>query len=128
MTSLLRGSPHPIFVQSAMMCRTPTVRTPAVTLTATVSNAHPAVLENAQFVTQRRGGEGVIVELSELLLRAQNNGTLRSAFCRCSVETMPEPTKQTDTTDALIEWRVTAAGLALRSAFFYYCGQTDEIM
>jgi len=44
---------------------------PAVTLTATVANAHPAVLARAQFVTQRCGGEGVIVELSELLLRAQ---------------------------------------------------------
>jgi 3-deoxy-D-manno-octulosonate 8-phosphate phosphatase KdsC-like HAD superfamily phosphatase len=29
------------------------------------------VLAKAQFVTQRRGGEGVIVELSELLLRAR---------------------------------------------------------
>ena len=45
---------------------------PAVTLTATVSNAHPVVLGKAQFVTQRRGGEGVIVELSELLLRARD--------------------------------------------------------
>ncbi len=44
---------------------------PAVTLAATVPNAHPAVLSRAQFVTQRRGGEGVIVELSELILRAQ---------------------------------------------------------
>jgi 3-deoxy-D-manno-octulosonate 8-phosphate phosphatase KdsC-like HAD superfamily phosphatase len=38
---------------------------------ATVANAHPAVLAKAQFVTQRRGGDGVIVELSELILRAQ---------------------------------------------------------
>lgn len=45
---------------------------PAVTLVATVANAHPAVLARAQFVTQRRGGEGVMVELSELILRAQN--------------------------------------------------------
>lgn len=45
---------------------------PAVTLTATVLNAHPVVLGKAQFVTQRRGGEGVIVELSELLLRARD--------------------------------------------------------
>ena len=44
---------------------------PAVTLMATVANAHPAVLAKAQFVTQRRGGDGVIVELSELILRAQ---------------------------------------------------------
>jgi 3-deoxy-D-manno-octulosonate 8-phosphate phosphatase KdsC-like HAD superfamily phosphatase len=29
------------------------------------------VLAKAQFVTQRRGGDGVIVELSELILRAQ---------------------------------------------------------
>jgi 3-deoxy-D-manno-octulosonate 8-phosphate phosphatase (KDO 8-P phosphatase) len=43
----------------------------AVTLMATVPNAHPAVLAKAQFVTQRRGGDGVMVELSELILRAQ---------------------------------------------------------
>jgi 3-deoxy-D-manno-octulosonate 8-phosphate phosphatase (KDO 8-P phosphatase) len=45
---------------------------PAVTLIATVANAHPAVLARAQFVTQRRGGEGAIVELGELILRAQD--------------------------------------------------------
>ena len=45
---------------------------PAISLVATVPNAHPAVLSRAQFVTQRRGGEGVIVELSELILRAQH--------------------------------------------------------
>jgi 3-deoxy-D-manno-octulosonate 8-phosphate phosphatase (KDO 8-P phosphatase) len=44
---------------------------PAVSLVATVANAHPAVLAQAQFVTKRRGGEGVIVELGELILRAQ---------------------------------------------------------
>ena len=44
---------------------------PAVTLTATVANAHPTVLSKAQFVTQRAGGSGVIVELGELILRAQ---------------------------------------------------------
>ena len=31
---------------------------------------------------------------------------------------MPEPTKQTDTTDALIEWRVTAAGLVAALCIF----------
>lgn len=45
---------------------------PAVTLVATVPNAHPAVLARAHFVTHRRGGEGVVVELSELILRAQD--------------------------------------------------------
>lgn len=44
---------------------------PAVTLKATVANAHPTVLSKAQFVTQREGGSGVIVELGELILRAQ---------------------------------------------------------
>ena len=44
---------------------------PAVTLTATVANAHPTVLSKAQFVTQRASGRGVIVELGELILRAQ---------------------------------------------------------
>ena len=43
----------------------------AVCLAATVANAHPAVLNRAQFVTQRPGGAGVIVELAELILRAK---------------------------------------------------------
>ena len=43
----------------------------AVSLAATVANAHPAVLDRAQFVTQRQGGAGVIVELAELILRAK---------------------------------------------------------
>ena len=42
-----------------------------VSLAATVANAHPAVLSRAQFVTQRPGGAGVIVELAELILRAK---------------------------------------------------------
>ncbi|NCF44319.1 MAG: HAD hydrolase family protein [Proteobacteria bacterium] len=44
---------------------------PAVTLAATVADAHPTVLSKAQFVTQREGGSGAIVELGELILRAQ---------------------------------------------------------
>mgnify|MGYP000725048105 CR=1 FL=1 len=44
----------------------------AVSLSATVANAHPAVLDRAQFVTRRQGGAGVIVELSELILRAKD--------------------------------------------------------
>jgi len=44
----------------------------AVTLAATVANAHPAVAERAHFVTQRRGGDGIVVELAELILRAQD--------------------------------------------------------
>ena len=44
----------------------------AVSLAATVANAHPAVLDRAQFVTQRQGGAGVIVELAELILRAKD--------------------------------------------------------
>lgn len=42
-----------------------------VSLAATVANAHPTVLRRAQFVTQRPGGAGVIVELAELILRAK---------------------------------------------------------
>ena len=44
----------------------------AVSLAATVANAHPAVLGRAQFVTRRQGGAGVIVELAELILRAKD--------------------------------------------------------
>ena len=36
------------------------------------ANAHPAVLDRAQFVTQRPGGAGVIIELAELILRAKD--------------------------------------------------------
>jgi 3-deoxy-D-manno-octulosonate 8-phosphate phosphatase (KDO 8-P phosphatase) len=44
----------------------------AVTLAATVANAHPAVAEQAHFVTERQGGNGIVVELAELILRAQD--------------------------------------------------------
>ena len=44
----------------------------AVTLNATVANAHPIILDRAQFVTQRPGGAGVIIELAELILRAKD--------------------------------------------------------
>ena len=43
-----------------------------VTLKATVANGHPVVCTRADFVTQRSGGEGVIVELAQLILRAQD--------------------------------------------------------
>lgn len=42
-----------------------------VQLRATVANAHPAVLERAHFVTNRAGGDGVAVELAQLILTAQ---------------------------------------------------------
>ena len=45
---------------------------PAVTLNVTVANGHPLVKDQAHFVTQRAGGEGICVELAWLLLRAQN--------------------------------------------------------
>ena len=48
---------------------------PRVLLKLTVPNAHPAVLQRADFVTQRRGGEGVAVEISQLILTAQDNWT-----------------------------------------------------
>jgi len=44
----------------------------SVTLSMTVPNAHPLVLERAQFVTQRAGGSGVVVDIAELVLRAQD--------------------------------------------------------
>ena len=43
-----------------------------VTLKATVANGHPVVRARADFVTQRGGGEGVIVELAQLILQAQD--------------------------------------------------------
>ena len=44
----------------------------AVSLSMTVPNAHPLVLERAQFVTQREGGAGVVVDIAELILGAQD--------------------------------------------------------
>ncbi|MEM7096868.1 MAG: HAD hydrolase family protein [Pseudomonadota bacterium] len=43
----------------------------AVTLRATVANAHPLVSRQAQFITQRRGGEGICVELAWLIMTAK---------------------------------------------------------
>ena len=45
---------------------------PHVILNLTVANAHPAVKERAHFVTERAGGEGVCVEVAQLILTAQN--------------------------------------------------------
>ena len=45
---------------------------PSVTLRATVADAHPAVLARANFTTLRAGGEGVALELAELILKAQD--------------------------------------------------------
>jgi len=44
----------------------------SVGLAIAVPNAHPAALEHAHFVTSRRGGEGVVVEIAQLLLTAQD--------------------------------------------------------
>ena len=46
---------------------------PEVVFKVTVANGHPAVLAAADFATQRRGGDGVIVELAELILKAQHS-------------------------------------------------------
>ncbi len=45
---------------------------PSITLRATVADAHPVVLAQADFITQRAGGEGVALELAELILKAQD--------------------------------------------------------
>ena len=44
---------------------------PAVHLAITVPNAHPATLDHAHHVTERRGGDGVVVEIAQLILTAQ---------------------------------------------------------
>ena len=43
----------------------------SVGLSISVPNAHPAALQAAHFVTNRRGGDGVVVEIAELILTAQ---------------------------------------------------------
>ena len=45
---------------------------PSIIMNATVANAHPAVKDRAHFVTTRAGGEGICVELTSLILKAQN--------------------------------------------------------
>ena len=42
-----------------------------VGLAVTVPNAHPAVLDKAQFVTRARGGEGAVREVCDLILEAR---------------------------------------------------------
>ena len=48
----------------------------AVTLGITVPNAHPEVIGRADCVTTRAGGEGVVVELAEWILKAQDKWTI----------------------------------------------------
>ncbi len=43
----------------------------AVTLSITVASAHPAVLARADAVTDRAGGDAIVVELAEWVLQAQ---------------------------------------------------------
>jgi 3-deoxy-D-manno-octulosonate 8-phosphate phosphatase (KDO 8-P phosphatase) len=44
---------------------------PSISLRATVADAHPVVIDKADFVTQKTGGTGVVLELAELILKAQ---------------------------------------------------------
>jgi len=43
-----------------------------VILNLTVANAHPAVQEQAHYITTRAGGEGICVEICQLILMAQD--------------------------------------------------------
>ena len=43
----------------------------SVGFSITVPNAHPAALQRADYTTRRRGGDGVAVEVAELILTAQ---------------------------------------------------------
>lgn len=45
---------------------------PAVTFAVTVPSAHPATLKAAHWVTERAGGNGVVVEIAQQILTAQN--------------------------------------------------------
>jgi len=44
---------------------------PSVNFSFTVPNAHPVTLKHADYITQRRGGDGVVVEIAQLILTAQ---------------------------------------------------------
>ena len=44
---------------------------PGVTLKITVNDAHPEVIEKADFVTTRKGGDGIMIEVSELLSKSK---------------------------------------------------------
>lgn len=43
----------------------------AVKLAISVPNAHPSTLQHAHVITQRKGGDGVAVEIAQILLTAQ---------------------------------------------------------
>ena len=42
-----------------------------VSTSFSVANGHPAVTQRADFVTQRKGGEGVVAEIAQMILTAQ---------------------------------------------------------
>ncbi len=44
----------------------------AVICAISVPNAHPVVGQRADLVTQRSGGDGIVVEICERILRAQD--------------------------------------------------------
>lgn len=44
----------------------------AVSVSVTVPNGHPFVIEQADWVTERCGGEGIVAEIAQTLLQAQN--------------------------------------------------------
>ena len=46
-------------------------RHPSVALKISVNDAHPEVINKADFVTMRNGGEGIMIEVSELLLKSK---------------------------------------------------------
>ncbi len=46
-------------------------RHPCVTLKISVNDGHPDVIKAADFVTLRNGGEGIMVEVSELLIKSK---------------------------------------------------------
>ena len=46
-------------------------RHPCVTLKISVNDAHPNVINVADFVTVRNGGQGIMVEVSELLIKSK---------------------------------------------------------
>ncbi len=46
-------------------------RHPSVTLKISVNDGHPDVIDVADFVTLRNGGEGIMVEVSELLMKSK---------------------------------------------------------
>ena len=67
MSSSIMGFLLRTYAPSEMTFNLSLFRHSCVTLKITVRDGHPRVIEEADFVTKRKGGEGIMLEVCELL-------------------------------------------------------------